>query len=1275
MKKIFTLLLGIFLSVSFISSQEAPPQAFSFKAMIKDNKNQPVVLKTVSLRISILKDDLNGLTEYCETFRQSTNVYAQVDIEIGRGTVVSGIFSAIDWSAHEYFLKIEVDIKGGTNYQLLSVAQLLSVPYALYAGNLSGGSQDNDDDPLNELISNAYLNGTALVLVEGSRTTIVELAGLLDGVDASVSNELQDLSIDGHQLTIENGNTVTLPDEVDDADHDPLNEIQQLSISGDRIMLSRDGGYVEIPVANTVNGLFAYGDKDNDGYGDRLRALWIPVNVTPPSGYVSNASDCNDDDPLIKPGARDICDGIDNDCDGITDENCLLPECYQALISLFTCAEERCDGLSMDCFFSCYQQYEQVLNCEGGECITSRLMDTETWLIIQPYTIEQKANYFVEQCSSPDDDADGYTVDEGDCNDNDPSVHPGAADIPGDGIDQNCNGHDAEAGDDDDDTYTEAEGDCDDTNPEIHPGMTDICDGLDNDCDGEIDEDASWNTYYLDSDHDGFGDPAVSASYCSPEQASGDNYILIGGDCNDNNPEINPGISEASFDLCGDGIDQDCKDGDLPCSFLEDNDGDEYSELDGDCDDTDNSIYPGAPEICGDGKDQNCNGHDQRCGDEDDDGYTPAEGDCNDLNPAVHPGASEICWDGVDQDCNGIADDGCCIITLVNLLDCAEANGCSYSDPGCIMEHCSDEFFSLQEQYCFNFQCVTSLLADPALPFDETWTSEAKAYYILSKCGMFDNDGDGYSGEMGDCDDTNPAIYPYAQEICGDGIDQNCSGSDASCDDVDEDGYTTDDCDDNDRFTHPGAMELCDGKDNDCNGEIDEGIETAIWFRDADGDGYGNISEQIETCQPPEGYVENAEDCDDADNSINRFAPEICGDGIDQDCDGADQLCPEDIDDDNDGYSENQGDCDDANRYVNPGELESCGDGIDNNCNGLVDEDPDVTPSAVIASSTDLDFGSNLVLAAADPPGLSPNCINFLTYEWDILSDGTNDFAGQELIVSWENLASILGSVTTPAVFSVTLTVSDHMGQSVNSTVNFNIWAKDPVACFNVTPADGYSTSDFTFDGTCSYHPNPNRRIALFEWKVREYYNIFTVGDVIYYNFNDTPYDIVPPNRTRTLEIVLIVTDDLGNVSETSHNITLNDDQDYDGYAIPDDCDDADPNVYPGAIEVCGDGIDQDCDGVDTECVPSISQVTPPALNINNGESGIFTVELVNPAPVGGVTINCTASNACLTVSPSIIVNEGTTTATATVTALCPGEYAITFTLGLQQITMPVSVL
>jgi hypothetical protein len=127
MKNIYTLLIGIVFSITILKAQEAPPQAFSFKATIQGANGQTVVDKMIRLRISILQDDMNGFTAYSEFFTPTTNHYSQTDVEIGHGNVISGIFSSIDWSNHKYFLKVEVDAKGGTNYQLLSVTQLLSV--------------------------------------------------------------------------------------------------------------------------------------------------------------------------------------------------------------------------------------------------------------------------------------------------------------------------------------------------------------------------------------------------------------------------------------------------------------------------------------------------------------------------------------------------------------------------------------------------------------------------------------------------------------------------------------------------------------------------------------------------------------------------------------------------------------------------------------------------------------------------------------------------------------------------------------------------------------------------------------------------------------------------------------------------------------------------------------------------------------------------------------------------------------------------------------------
>ena len=103
--------------------------------------------------------------------------------------------------------------------------------------------------------------------------------------------------------------------------------------------------------------------------------------------------------------------------------------------------------------------------------------------------------------------------------------------------------------------------------------------------------------------------------------------------------------------------------------------------------------------------------------------------------------------------------------------------------------------------------------------------------------------------------------------------------------DEDEDGYTADiDCDDGDPTIHPGADEACDNVDNDCDGELDEGLATE-WFPDDDADGFGSAATSVMACARPAGHVPNTGDCDDGDAFAYPGANEYC-DGVDNDCDG-----------------------------------------------------------------------------------------------------------------------------------------------------------------------------------------------------------------------------------------------------------------------------------------------------------------------------------------------------------------------------------------------------
>lgn len=207
-----------------------------------------------------------------------------------------------------------------------------------------------------------------------------------------------------------------------------------------------------------------------------------------------------------------------------------------------------------------------------------------------------------------------------------------------------------------------------------------------------------------------------------------------------------------------------------------------------------------------------------------------------------------------------------------------------------------------------------------------------------------DKDGDGYPASK-DCDDTQPGVYPGATEACNE-VDDNCDGEvDEGVQstwylDADGDGYgdheTTrlactrpedcvrlelaTDCDDANDAAHPGAIEVCDELDNDCDELVDEDVGMT-YYADADGDGYGDREVLEVACEAPSGMVADYTDCDDGSAEVNPGADEVCGDGSDNDCNGLldceDAVCFEDM-------------------AFGCGEW-PCDDGIDNDLDGLTD--------------------------------------------------------------------------------------------------------------------------------------------------------------------------------------------------------------------------------------------------------------------------------------------------------------------------------------------------
>ena len=480
-----------------------------------------------------------------------------------------------------------------------------------------------------------------------------------------------------------------------------------------------------------------------------------------------------------------------------------------------------------------------------------------------------------------DNDNDGYGPT--DCNDNNAAINPGATEVAGNDVDENCSGTFACYVDADDDSYrtntvveappfvscgsmgygVSTDGiDCNDAAASVNPGATEVVgSGVDENCD-------AFETCYVDGDRDGRRSTATVRTNVVGCTAASHALATAQVDCDDQNATVYPGATE----VIGNGVDNDC-DGIEVCYQDLDNDGARTSlpYIGGptsctgagqglatdpiDCNDSSAAVSPSATEVTGDGVDSNCDASEICYVDADRDGARSTTTrtsttincslpdlalaadpiDCNDASSTVFPGAADAVADGVDSNCDG--------------------------SETCYVDADLDGARSSTTRASTSITCAS---ADLALAVDPV-----------------------------DCNDTSSAIRPGATEGPGDGVDSDCDGSEACYVDADLDGARSDntrlaatlscsapdlataadpvDCDDADDATYPGAPDaVADGVDSSC-----DGLETC--YVDADLDGARSDLTRVSTsidCDEADLALATAPvDCDDADPFYNSTCP------------------------------------------------------------------------------------------------------------------------------------------------------------------------------------------------------------------------------------------------------------------------------------------------------------------------------------------------------------------------------------------------------------------
>ena len=796
--------------------------------------------------------------------------------------------------------------------------------------------------------------------------------------------------------------------------------------------------------------------------------------------------------------AAESCNGLDDDCDGLTDEELSGGDCLITNASgtcpgtslceggLLSCqgqnpVPETCDGQDNDCDGDVDEGYPDTDGDGTADCLESDvdgdgvadLLDNCP-AIPNPAQEDNDLDTVGDACD-PDDDND-KSADVQDCAPKNDKVYPGAEEVC-DGLDNDCNlvvdegfydfdgdGFKDCVDDDDDADGTIDALDCEPLDATVYPLAPELCDGKDNNCNQNVDEG------FPDKDGDGIAD-------CVDGDGDGDGL----GDLEDNCPAVaNPGQEDLDGDGLGDVCDPDADGDAIPdgvdnCKGLQnpmqlDTDGDGFGDacdedLDGDgiINGDDNCLFV----TNADQNDQDLDGVGDACEDDLDGDGSPDNKDCAPDNAGIFPGAEEVC-DGLDNNCNALIDEGFLDSDLDGLKNCADSDDDNDGDPdGSDCAPLNPALFSGAPEVCNGLDDDCDEKVDEGLGtqscgkggcfHEEPDCADGKpvlcdplAGIANEVCDGIDNDCDGLTDEdlgttscgEGVCQHTVPNCVEGKTVPCdplqgaGDDI---CDNKDNDCDGtIDEEQpllacgkgqcfHTVESCVGgviHECNPFAGATkEVCDGQDNDCNGSTDENLGTVTC-------GMGEcehtvdkcIDGTLEVCNPLEGA--KLEICDGLDNDCDGLIDEdmgttTCGlgvcentvpkcvdgtpnecdplgnaseescDGLDNDCDGVvdpegaldcvEYFADGDVDDygvagdskclcevDGEYVATVAGDCDDESAVVNPGADEVCFNEVDDNCDDAVDEDcPQLSCEAHLAVNPGADSG----LYNIDPDG------------------------------------------------------------------------------------------------------------------------------------------------------------------------------------------------------------------------------------------------------------------------------------------------------------------